>query len=67
MVATIANPTASVIGSATSMPNSRAQVRSAQTVPERLDAGANVLVPFHAGQALAWRFVGETDEAKARA
>ncbi len=41
--------------------------RSAQTVPERLDAGKNALVPFHAGQTLPWRFVGETDEAKAQA
>lgn len=41
--------------------------RSAQTVPERLDAGKNALVPFHAGQTLAWCFVGETDEAKAQA
>ena len=28
------------------------------TVPETLDANGTVLVPFHAGEALGWRFVG---------
>lgn len=32
--------------------------RRAQTLPERLDAGAEALVPLHAGERLAWRFVG---------
>ena len=35
--------------------------RAAQPVPERMGEGANALVPFHAGQTLAWRFLGATD------
>ena len=32
--------------------------REPQTVPQRLAAGAQWLVPFHAGATLAWRFTG---------
>jgi dihydroorotase len=35
-----------------------ALVREAWTVPQRIDAGAADVVPFHAGATLGWRFAG---------
>jgi dihydroorotase len=28
-------------------------------MPERIEAGAETLVPFHAGETLPWRFAGD--------
>lgn len=35
--------------------------RVGQTVPERIAAGSDALVPLHAGETLAWRFAGRLD------
>jgi dihydroorotase len=34
--------------------------RSGTAVPDLLDAGGTAVVPFHAGETLAWRYLGET-------
>jgi dihydroorotase len=34
--------------------------RSGTAVPDLLDANGTAVVPFHAGETLAWRFLGET-------
>ncbi len=36
--------------------------RTASRVPETLLAGSTPIVPFHAGQTLAWRFAGQADQ-----